>query len=172
MGASNLETLNLVSNQIQTIPQFMLSGVTTLINIDLRGNNISTISDTVLRQQTYLQSFSIAGNQLTRIPGNLVLTNVNLLLFDASFNQINELGRRFLDPVTLLHTLDLRSNLCINNQWNNIGGAGGPSKDIIRQEMDTCFNNYGGPLEEKEFIFELRGNLRLYDEYGNFIISL
>lgn len=172
LGATNLETLNLASNQIGTIPQFMLSGVTTLINIDLRGNNISTISDTFLRQQGYLQSFSIAQNYLTRVPGNLVLTNVNLLSFDASFNQINELGRRFLDPVTQLQLLDLTNNACVSNQWTNIGGIGGPTKDDIRGQLDTCFNNYGGSDKEKEWILELRGNLRLFDEYGNWIIDL
>lgn len=150
----------------------MLSGVNTLVDINLSNNQIVTISDTVLRQQPNLVTFNINNNQLVRVPGNLVLTNTNLLNFHAANNLIEEMGRRFLDPVVNLNTLNLSNNRCVNSQWGNIGGPGGPTKDAIRQQLETCFTNYGGPIDQKEFVMELRGTIRLYDEYGNPIITI
>lgn len=171
-GASNLETLNLDSNQLTTIPQFAFSGLAGLLNINLSGNNINLISDSSLRQQTLLQNFLINFNSLTRIPGNLLLTNSQLFVFEANQNNVTEIGRRFLDPVPNLSVLGLSNNVCVNQNWNGIGVGGGPTKDDIRGHLNTCFMNYGGPTEMKEFYMELRGILRLFDIDGNYIGSI
>lgn len=168
-GASNLQTLNLANNQLTSISQFAFGNLPTLLSIDISGNRISTISDSALRQQTLLQNLNLNENSLVRVPGNLLLTNTNLLTFQAATNNITEIGRRFLDPVTSLTLLNLSGNRCISQQWNGIGGTGGPTKDYIRGHLNTCFNNYGGATEMKEFYMELRGNMRLYDKDGNFI---
>jgi len=171
-GATNLETLNLDSNQLTTILQFAFGGLPNLLNINLSGNNINLISDSALRQQTLLQNFLINQNALIRIPGNLLLTNSQLFVFQASQNAVAEIGRRFLDPVPNLNVLGLSNNLCVSQDWNGIGVGGGPTKDDIRVHLNTCFNNYGGPTEMKEFFMELRGNLRLFDYEGNYIGSI
>lgn len=134
-GASNLETLTLAGNQLTTITQFAFAGLPNLLSIDITANQITSISDSALRQNTLLQNFNANLNDLTRIPGNLLLTNGNLLTFQASNNNVTEIGRRFLDPVPYLNVLNLNNNQCVSQQWNNIGGTGGPTKDDIRGHL-------------------------------------
>lgn len=169
-GANNLLRLELNNNQITALPAGALNGLSSLTHADFSANAITTIHDQFTRPVSQLQTLIINSNQIQRLPNTLLITNPNLIVLSATNNQIYQIGRSFLDNLRALTTLNLSANTCISQNWSNIGGVGGPTKDGIRASLTTCFNNYvSGPVEMRDFGLQLRGSMILYDEEGNLI---
>jgi hypothetical protein len=171
-GANALLRLNLQSNMLADVPQGLLTGLTQLQWIDFSNNQIQSVAEVFLRGQTQVTTINLNNNLLTRIPNTLLNSNIMLSSFSAQTNRIYQIGSRFLDNLNSLTTLSLSGNECISQNWSNIGGTGGPSKDAINQALATCFNNYLGGGNWRNYGFQLRGTARLYDEDNNLVGQL
>lgn len=175
-NARNLRTVSItLNNQFRTVNANAFNGASDIRSIDLSSNAIDSIHETAFTGATTLEVLFIQNNQLETIEGRLLANNTRVTQLNINSNQVNAIGRTFLDSLTGLQLFGANDNVCVNQSWV-IGGT--TTIETVRQGLTTCFNNSAeppppGPDDEvRRFILELRGPLTIRNEDGSEIITI
>lgn len=170
-GAFNLGVLDLLNNGIERIHESAFNGVNLIEALFIDNNRLREIPTNAFTPLKLLQGIALGGNQLTRIESGLFSSNSQIFYLDVNNNFINAIERTFFDVLPNLRFLNLLENSCINDFW---------SIDVINDwqvacdALSSCFLNFdqdsGG--EVRNFILQLRGNLKISYENGTTIIRL
>ena len=107
--ASITGTLDLSSQEIDTLHHEDLNGLTAIQVVDLSGNDLDLIPPDLFGGAVSLEEMLVNNNELTRLPTNPRVTNDNLLRIDASNNAIGELHAGAF-PYPNLRYVDLSNN--------------------------------------------------------------
>ncbi|MBE8988468.1 COR domain-containing protein, partial [Nostoc sp. LEGE 12450] len=103
---TNLQTLNLGSNQLSSLPPEIVQ-LTNLQTLNLGSNQLSSLPPEIV-QLTNLQTLNLGSNQLSSLPPEIVqLTNLQTL--NLGSNQLSSLPPEIVQ-LTNLQTLNLGSN--------------------------------------------------------------
>lgn len=194
---SNLIRFNLPGNNVSTITNNTFISVKSLISLRLRGNNIHTLELNAFAGQenllfldlgfneltefeigtfnmlNNLESIDLSNNNLQFIDAQLFSENHNINSFLASGNKINRIAPSLISKLPNLNLLALARNECIDNNFSLNTGDRLLALAYVHSSLQRCYNNYIGtkPNFTRTLIFEYRGSLRLFDEFGNAILT-
>lgn len=157
------------NNPIEDINENAFNGLFEVRRMFLEYNQIRQLHFSSFQNMPLLEWLHCRGNQLETLDGRLIANNQLLVQIRFDGNQIIGIQRSFLDNQPSLSWLDLRGNRCIDRQWWLTGGNA-VSIDSIRQELDTCFNNFEQEL--RKFIVTVQGSVRILYENGTVILPL
>lgn len=175
VGGSNILSLDLMVNGIESIHETAFNGLTTVGSILLNTNLLSSLPVNLFASLTSLNTVFMSNNNLQSLDGRLFANNRQLHQLQISQNQINSIGRNFLDGMNLLQILGLNGNRCVSNNWQIDGNF--VTLETVRQGLQVCFDNFVEPGPEPEgelrrFVLELRGPLSLRFENGTEIVRV
>lgn len=167
-----LSFLYLTFNQIETIEENAFEGLSQVQYLELVLNDLVDLEPQTFSALTDVRVVDLELNYLARV-GDLFSENRNIRNLYLEYNEITEIHPRFVANLRdSLNVLYLNANHCINAGFF----------DILREEflwmfmnnaLRTCFHNFNGtPADEKNFGTELRGPVRIFDEFGNLIASV
>jgi Leucine-rich repeat (LRR) protein len=170
-GLVSLNDLTLRSNGIVTVHEQAFVGLSSLLSVSLAQNRIVELPSNVFAPLNSLIVALLGRNQLKSLDGRLFANNRQLVTIEFPENRINAIGRSFLDNLPNLRLLDLRQNLCTDQQWVTGGIV---TIDFIRANLDTCFNNAVEPPDNelRRFVIEVRGPFSLKFENGTNIVTV
>jgi Leucine-rich repeat (LRR) protein len=166
VGAPVLQVLNLQNNQIAVFPNTLLDGAYRLLTCNLMQNQLTSIHQTTFARATNLTNINLNNNQLTSLPQILLAQNRLMIQFHAQSNQINAIGRRFLDNLNVLTTLNLLGNACVSQNFVNINPG---NINVVHTALQNCYNNYGGSVDPRSYRMNLRGMITLWREDGTLV---
>lgn len=146
-GLAHVQSLYLLLNNIALPPQGIFDPLTSLRLIDFDSNNFGIIDDDLFAENTQLRTIFGERNGIDRISPN----------FAASFRDS-------------LNALILFENECTDRAFflqDDVVLA------FMNMALQDCYNNFSGrqPNATRNVTFEYRGSLRLFDEFGNLILS-
>lgn len=169
-GAPNIRVLDMHRNGIETIHATAFAGLNSLQSVFMEGNQIRQLPWNLFLSTFSLQTIVLDDNQLGTIDGRLFSNNTRVVRIDMARNQIDAVQRTFLDRMPALNTLNMQGNVCANSIWT-VGGE--TTIETIRQELQTCFNNFDDVVgEERNFVMKLRGTMTIRYENGTEIITI
>lgn len=166
VGAPNLQILNLQNNALTALPNTLIDTNYRLTTVSLMQNQLTEIHQTFFSRATNLTNINLNNNQLTTLPQILLSQTRLLIQFHATNNQINAIGRRFLEGLNALTTLNLLGNACISQNFVNINPG---NINQVHTALQNCYNNYGGSAELRTFNMKLRGMMTLWREDGTLV---
>lgn len=103
--------------------------------IDVSGdNNILSINGKDLQPFPQLEHFGMNGNNFTSLDGNLFSFNKRLKSIDLDNNRIRHIGEDLVTNLTLLQTLSLKNNYCVNKTVNTRAEV----RELAPQLYDLC----------------------------------
>ena len=106
----NLATLDLSSNQLETLEPHALSGLPNLSQLDISGNQLLTVHPAAFSNNTNLLILDLSSNKLWELP-TAISGLINLQTIDLSQNQISRLDTRTMEKLTSLWRLQIHHNL-------------------------------------------------------------
>jgi len=166
IGAPNLQVLNLQNNLLTSLPNSLLDLSYRLTTCNLMQNQLTEIHQTFFARTTNITNINLNNNQLTSLPQILLSQTRLIVQFHAQSNQINAIGRRFLDNLNALTTLNLLGNACVSQNFPNINSG---NINDVHTALQNCYNNYGGSVEPRSFRMNLRGMMTLWREDGTLV---
>lgn len=170
-GAENLELLILQQNHLATIHENAFNGLVQLRQLYLDSNRLRELPAGVFQSLTSLEVLFFSNNLFESLHGSLLAHNQNLLHLEFPQNHINAVGRGFFNSLKRLQFLNTAGNDCTNGFWMIDGTT---TLETVRQEFETCFDNFiDDPANVlRRFVLEFRGPLSIYFENGTEIIQI
>lgn len=160
----SLHVLNLLSNEISSIPDNSFRNLPNLDTLVLGNNKITAINRNIFNGLSNLDSLLLDRNFITDLPHGVFndlksITVINiwnnsihtidsrsfgdsmqtLEVLNGPSNQINQIDHVWFDNSPNLRGLFLMSNICTNQNFNNIQIW----RDEISSDLSDCFNNFG-----------------------------
>lgn len=161
---STMESLELRGNGITSLDADVFFGLVNLRHLSLGDNNLRTLSPRVFAPLTNLRSLFVYQNFIEILDGRLFNNNRQLETISFERNSINSIGPNILNPLDHLRTLWLVNNNCIDLDFE-IGDD--LDRGDVREALQRCFNNFiDPPITGENFIFEVQGNLTIFDING------
>lgn len=162
--------ISLYANQIQVITGGFFSGLVNLRYLSLGGNNIQTIPATILSPAVNLRQFLASSNALETLHARLFETNTQIEYIGLEYNNINAIGPNIFNNLPNLEHIGLSANRCIDG-WFDIGER--TSIDDVNEALEECFRNSPPePPRTRTLLFELRGNMSMFNEYNERILNI
>lgn len=168
-GASNLESMILDHNAIETIHETAFAGVNRIIALDIGDNRLRTIRFNQFQTMPLLQRLSLSDNLLESLDGRLLSHNPQLTFFLFGRNKVNAIGRNIFDNVPDIQVINGMDNLCTDGFWA-IGEV--HSIESVRRDLATCFDNFDQLPEVRRFILHVQGTVIVSDANGTEIVRL
>ncbi|KAJ7372478.1 hypothetical protein OS493_018985 [Desmophyllum pertusum] len=109
-AGSNVKTLDLSDNQIQSLHEDAFKGVT-IGAIKLMNNKLVTFPSRSLRHQNSITELDLTNNQISTLPPGELDVFTNLVKLILQQNKIPELGTNLFQHQTNLQYLDLENNV-------------------------------------------------------------
>ena len=110
-GLSNLYSINLAYNNITTLPINVFDSLPTLNYLDLEGNKITTINSSMFGNNTdNLLILNLLGNEITIIEDGAFSNHRNMEDLNLAYNNITTLSKDSFSGLDTLGSLVLRGN--------------------------------------------------------------
>lgn len=182
---TRLTWLDLDNNRIDTIHVNAFAGLSTLRELNITRNRLQELHPNVFNPLTGLTIIRLDYNQLVRIQTQLFANNLPLIEISLGWNQINAVGPTFIDHLPVISTFRMPVNQCASISY--IGFTPEFLRVNVRLGLAQCMANYEDtpvtlpppttPLpppngEIKNFLFQLRGSIRLHYENGTQILTV
>lgn len=91
-------------------------------------------------------------------------------MIGLEYNIINALGPNIFNNLPSLEFIGLQDNIC-TNQFFDINES--QTIDDVNEALQECFDNSTPePPRTRQLLFELRGNMTLFNEYNEEILSV
>lgn len=110
LGLTNLRSINLSNNQLETLPENTFLGLENLQQIYLCKNQLDILPEKLFSGLPKLSTLDLSGNKLDTLPENIFLDLVKLYKLDLSDNNLDSLPRGILLGLMALKKLDLSNN--------------------------------------------------------------
>ena len=117
-GLSALETLNLDSNSLTTIPRNVFNGLSALKDLDLSDNSLTSVHQSVFNGLSALEDLDLSDNSLTTLPHHVFNGLSALETLDLSDNGLTSVAWPVFEYVAALETLDLSGNSLTTLSWS------------------------------------------------------
>lgn len=174
-NCTDLTYLDFGYNKINSLSDKLFRNSQKLTFLSLYNNKISEIGENTFENLQELTLLSLSYNPIERFPKNVFKPLINLARLNADYmnlkvldsnsfgghrfltilsligNQINAFDERIIDN-TAISTLDLRANLCINNQVNDATVL----RNSMRSLLQICTRNFRTLTTSKLIIFILK----------------
>lgn len=108
-GTEQLQYIGLNGNSLTKIPKDMFSGATNLETLNLLGNNIELIEDGAL-DLPKLTALDLSYNRLQQLSDVIFINSIGIKSLRITNNQLTQIGRS-LDPLSNLTALSLSENV-------------------------------------------------------------
>jgi len=105
----NLQGIELSNNLLKTYPISLLDLIN-LISIEIDSNEIESIPESAFKNLSLLTNISLANNKIKNIPENLFSHNKNLYFVNLSNNIINELHEKTKSDLKRIENVNLFGN--------------------------------------------------------------
>ena len=149
--ATNLDSLNLRGNSIQTLPTWPT--LDSMIKLDLSENNVQHLSANSFHNFTNLTDLILKNNKITRIEQDAFASNSKLVLLQLSNN--------FLSSVPNILNLNNLKYLDLSNQNGNLISLGDNSFDRSKS------NSYNLTVNLKSNAIQFFANKTFCSKYSN-----
>jgi hypothetical protein len=163
--------LQLTNDNIQTLDVDSFAGLSNLIYLYIYFNNMAPPPVGTFDHLTSLQLIDFDSSNFGVIDDTLFRENRELRAIFAERNGIDRISPTFSAPfIDTLVTLYLWVNECTDRGFLNDDEV---AVAFMNSALQGCYNNF---LERegnatRTITFEYRGSLRLFDEFGNLILS-
>ncbi|KAL7015598.1 hypothetical protein ACKWTF_016537 [Chironomus riparius] len=137
---SNLQTLSLMLNKIQTISSRSMIGLSAnMQNLYLNSNLITRIENGAFTSLANVSRIHLNSNRLTAVNSLSFGASLrHLTEFSANYNQINEIDPIWFNNSTVLDTLNLTGNVCVNASFVNVRST----RTYVSSQLQNCFNRF------------------------------
>lgn len=127
-------------NKIQFVTVKSLAGLgSSMQNLYLNSNLINRIENGAFNSLTNLARVQLNSNVLTTINSlSFGASLKNLVEFSANFNQMNGTDPVWFNNSTLLNTLNLTGNVCVNASFTNVRN----SRSYVSSQLQNCFDRF------------------------------
>ena len=98
------------NNKLNTLPDVVFSGLTSLQILELHDNNLSELPGTVFSGPTALQKLTLEGNDLSELPGTVFSSLTALQKLTLANNALDSLPAGLFSGLTALTQLTLEGN--------------------------------------------------------------
>lgn len=139
VGASNLQSLELINSPIETLNEGAFSGLSVLVKLSVENALIREIPAEIFASLTQLQFVSLSNNRLESLSGKLFANNPRIRFLQFSNNQIKAIERNFFDNIQDLSSLNVQGNRCAN-QWFTVDIV--RTIKLVKESLSECFNNF------------------------------
>lgn len=113
-----MKKLHLRDNKIRNFHPGIFKNLVNIEFINLRGNEIEILDDKIFENLADLKLIFIYKNKLKGIPKALFKNNLKLEIIWLHENKIEIIDDNMFDHLLNLKTVDLRSNTCIDEKYN------------------------------------------------------
>ena len=136
MKLTQLNLIDLGSNQIEELPNGLFKNNVNLEEIVLYENKLKFIGSTLFDGLTKLKEIDLNRNQIEELPNGLFKTNVNLETIFLWNNKLKFIGSTLFNGLTKLNYVDSEINVCINKIYE-----GSTEITQLKEDIKTqCFN--------------------------------
>lgn len=173
INIGNLRILDLIANNIHTLELDAFVGLENLEQLNLQFNQLTDLEPGTFSALINLDSIDLFLNNLQFIEMQLFAENQNLRTLNLDGNNINRIAPGFISSLPNLSSIRLISNQCISNVFSLNAGDRTLALAFIHSSLQQCYHNFVGnePNSARTVHFEYRGSLRLFDEFGNAILT-
>lgn len=161
--------VSLYANQIQAIGGTFFNGLANLRYLSLANNNLQAIAPQVMTPLVNLREFLASSNALETLHARLFERNVHLEVIGLEYNNINAVGPNIFNDLPNLDYVGLSGNRCIDGYFD----LQRTPIDDVNEALQECFvNSPPEPARTRNLLFELRGNMSMFDEYNEQILNV
>jgi hypothetical protein len=147
-------------NNLKIVQASTFNQLRSLYSLNLMGNEIHTVEFNTFNNFTNLQILDLASNQLNQIDARSFGSALaNLTFFFADHNNISYIDPDFFDSALNLDLLFLIDNICVSSNFVNVQ----QNRQSVRQQLQTCINNFQPPLNFIRCNFEFYEGFYLCD---------
>jgi Leucine-rich repeat (LRR) protein len=141
-GLSILNYLYLQNNKLTTLHAQTFAPLSSLNTLYLSGNQISSLNKDIFRNLTRLAYLSLNNNTLQTLDATIFSSNTKLLTLSLNGNKIYALSRKmFQSFYNTSLALDLRSNLCIDQNFGSGFLLSVTQQRALESALETCNKN-------------------------------
>ena len=133
-GLTSLEYLSIVNSRVQVVSEYAFKDLEKLERLSLQYNAIRDLPKNVFRNMYNLGTADISNNELTVIDGDIFYNCNDLQYLYISYNNIYAIGEDLLAGMTMLNSLYMYNNVCVNNSFKY--------RDASMRGLQKCFENY------------------------------
>lgn len=170
-GQSQLNNLNLRDNGIEEIDEDAFTGLESVATLILISNRLQTIAPRTFHPLVNISYIDLEGNMLTSIGDDVFMQSRSLRSLYLLNNAIDAISPRFTSAFTAGLYINLSGNVCVDRNFNVADDDF--TRIVMHNSLRTCFTNFLGPEDDlRRVVFEYRGHMRLFDEFGNLVANL
>ena len=133
-GLTSLEYLKIVNSRVQVISEYAFKDLENLEKLNLQHNAIRELPKNVFRNMYKLGTVDISNNELTVVDGDIFYNSNDLQYIYISYNNIYAIGENFLAGMTMLNSLYMFQNVCVDSFFKY--------RDESMRGLKVCFENY------------------------------
>lgn len=161
--------LILFMNQVQAVGNGFFNGLVNLEYLNLGGNSIQVITPQMFAPLVNLREFLAPMNSIETLHPRLFERNLNIEIIGLELNNINAVGPNIFNDLSRLQTINFNGNRCINQTFNLTETP----IAVVNETLRECFaNSPPEPPRTRTLLFELRGNMSMFDEYNEQILNV
>jgi Leucine-rich repeat (LRR) protein len=134
--ASNLRTLDLSNNSLESLPSAAFSGLARLHSLNLRSNKIAFIADRAFEGLAVLTIIELSSNRLASLPPELFLDARDIKEIHLRNNTLAVLPPGIFSELTQLQVLDMSMNE-LTAEWINSGTFAGLVRLVVLDLSDN-----------------------------------
>ena len=132
----NLQVIQFNENQINDVNEKTFYGLIFLKSLFLKSNQIQTIMNNTFQPLSKLSKIDLSENKIVKIMERIFWNNHNMEEILLKKNLLNIMVPGIFDGLTLLKTIDLEFNKCVNATMNDA------KLPAFKNNLLICFNNY------------------------------
>lgn len=152
----------LFTNGLEYVHENAFLGLLNLQELHLFGGHLTRFEPNTFNLLPNLRFLDVSYNLIEVLDSRWFVNNTFLSRIHFNYNMIYAVAPNLIDHPALT-SLQLLANICVDNVFviNDL------TRDQVRQELNTCHDNY--PARIRNYCFQLEGDVTLYWSNGTLV---